>query len=268
MTSRTAELVAIPFRAMRRAILWWAVGLAAIVAATVAFWPAFQGSSGISQAIDQLPSGIVEAFGLQDFGSPAGFLRGNLYELLIPLLLSLAAIALVNGQTAGEESSGRLELVLAQPVGRRPIFAGRAVAVLIALLVITIVLAATQLVSDAVVGLSIQTGYLMATIVLCALLGVLYGSLAFAVAGLFPRPSLVLGIGVAVAVGGYLVAALFPLSSVLAPWRHLSPWDWALGGDPLGQATEAWRYVALVVPSLILVAVGLVGVERRDVEAP
>ena len=267
MSGRGAELVVGPLRSMRRAIFWWAVGLASLVAVTVAFWPAFRGSSGISQAIDQLPAGIVSAFGLADFGTPAGFLRGNLYELFLPLLLVGAAVALVNGQTAGEEAAGRLELFLAQPVDRRAIFLGRGIAALVALLVITAVLAIGQVAIDAVAGLQIETGRLLATIALCALLGTLYGSLAFAVAGLRARPSLVLGIGIGLALAGYIVAALLPLSSVLAPWRHLSPWDWAFGGDPLVGATEPWRYVALAVPSVLLVAIGLWSVARRDIAA-
>ena len=47
------------------------------------------------------------------------------------------------------------------------------------------------------------------------------------------RPGIVLGVGMALAVAGYVAVALFPLSDVLEPWKHASPWDWALGGDPL-----------------------------------
>jgi hypothetical protein len=52
---------------------------------------------------------------------------------------------------------------------------------------------------------------------------------------------------------------------VLAPWRHISPWDWAFGGNSLEQATDLWRYAALAVPSVILTAIGLVAVTRRDI---
>ncbi len=267
MNGLSAELVVGPIRAMRRATFWWSVGLGSLIAVTVAFWPAFQGSSGISQAIDQLPAGVVSAFGLQDFATPAGFLRGNLYELFLPLLLTGAAVALVSSKTAGEEASGRLELLLAQPVDRRAVFLGRAIAALVALLVITIIVAAAQIAMDAAVGLQIDLGHLLATVALCGLLAALHGSLALAVAGLRARPSLVLGVGIGVALAGYVVAALFPLSSVLAPWRHISPWDWALGGDPLAGATEAWRYVALGIPSVLLAAMGLRSVTRRDIAA-
>jgi hypothetical protein len=68
-----------------------------------------------------------------------------------------------------------------------------------------------------------------------------------------------------VGVAGYLVVALFPLNATLAPWRHLSPWDWAFGGDPLAQVTALWRYFALAGPAVALVALGGVGFSRRDV---
>ena len=147
------------------------------------------------------------------------------------------------------------------------IFLGRAIATLVALAVITIAITAVQVGADAVVGLQIELGYLLSTIVLCALLAVFHGSLALAIAGLRGRPALVMGIGLAVALAGCLVVALFPLSSVLAPWEHLSPWDWAFGGGPLEHATEAWRHLALAVPSVVLAGIGVVAVARRDIAA-
>ncbi|MDR3546076.1 MAG: hypothetical protein P4L30_09970, partial [Candidatus Limnocylindrales bacterium] len=190
-----------------------------------------------------------------------------LYEIFIPLLLAGAAIALVNGQTAGDEVAGRLELYLAQPVDRRAFFLGRAIAAFIALAVITVVLVAVQLGADALFDLSIALDRVLSTLALCALLALLHGSLAVAIAGLRARPTFVLGAGVGIAVAGYVVAALFSLSSELAPLRHLSPWDWAFGGNPLEQATDAWRYAALAVPSVALVAIGLLAVTRRDITA-
>ena len=145
MNALILELVGGPLRAMRRATFWWCLGLSALVAATISIWPAFRGSSGISQAIDQLPSGVVQAFGLADFGTPAGFLRANLYGFFVPLLIVIAAVVLANGQTASEEASGRMELYLAQPIDRRSALLGRAVAAVMAVVVICLVLGLAQL---------------------------------------------------------------------------------------------------------------------------
>ena len=110
-----------------------------------------------------------------------------------------------------------METYLSQPVTRQSVFLGRTVALLAWLVVMTGFILIVQLASDAVVGLQIDTMRVASTVVLCGLLALLFGTLALAIAGWLPRPPLVLSVGIAVAVGGYLVAALFPLSDPLDP---------------------------------------------------
>jgi ABC-2 type transport system permease protein len=264
---RALELVAVPLRGARRAGVVWGLSLAALIALTVAFWPAFRDEPELSNLVAGLPQPLVEAFGLTEFGTPAGFLSGNLYAVLVPLMLAIAGVLLMNGQTASDEDAGRMEAYLAQPVRRGSLFVGRAVAVALWLVVIGALMLAAQLIADSVVGLSIGLDRVVATVVLCILLGAFHAGLAALIAGWTGRPGLVLGIGMAVAVFGYVAIALFPISDVLEPWRHASPWDWALGGRPLSTATEAWRYVALGAPTVILVALGTWLFGRRDIQA-
>jgi ABC-2 type transport system permease protein len=266
VSSRRWELVMGPARAIRRGGFLWAVSLAALVVVTVAFWPAFKGSA-VTEVLNQMPPGLVQAFGLQDFGTPAGYLRGNLYDFFVPLLMAGAAVGFANGVTAGEEDAGRLEVLLAQPVSRRAVFAGRAAA---AFAWVAIVAAGTligQLAIDPLVGLDIGLDRLVPTIVLCALLGFLHAGLALALAGIIARPSLVLGGGIFVAVAGCTIASLLPLSEFLKPWARLSPWNWALSGDPLVNPTELWRYAALGLPAVGLALLGIWAFGRRDVRA-
>ena len=131
----------------------------------------------------------------------------------------------------------------------------------------TVFLLLLQLASDAVAGLEIDTARVISTVVLCGLLALLFGALALAVAGWLPRPSVVLSIGIAATVGGYVVAALLPLSDPVAPLSWLSPWKWAFGGDPLVHAAEPWRYVALLLPACALIGIGVAGFIRRDIRA-
>jgi ABC-2 type transport system permease protein len=264
---RALELVAVPLRGARRAGVVWGLSLAALIALTVAFWPAFRDEPELSNLVAGLPQPLVEAFGLTEFGTPAGFLSGNLYAVLVPLMLAIAGVLLMNGQTASDVDAGRMEAYLAQPVRRGSLFVGRAVAVALWLVVIGALMLAAQLIADSVVGLSIGLDRVVATVVLCILLGAFHAGLAALIAGWTGRPGLVLGIGMAVAVFGYVAIALFPISDVLEPWRHASPWDWALGGRPLSTATEAWRYVALGAPAVILVALGTWLFGRRDIQA-
>lgn len=267
MNARSLELLLGPMRAVRRAGLLWAGSVAALVVMTVAFWPSFKGSTGMTEILDQMPSGLVQAFGLQDFGTAAGYLRGNLYALLVPLLFAGAGIGFANSLTASEEDAGRFEILLAQPVSHRAVFLGRAVAVFVWVGLLALSTAAVQLATDPIVGLSIGLDRLASTLVLCGLLGLFHAGLALAMAGFRARPATVLGVGLFVAVAGCTVASLFPISEPLKPLAHLSPWDWALAGDPLVNATEAWRYLALGVPAVGLTLLGVFLFGRRDVRA-
>jgi ABC-2 type transport system permease protein len=239
-----------------------------MIVATVAFWPAFRGSSGLDRALAILPPAMLEAFGLQDFASPAGYLRGGLYDVVVPLMFAAAGVMFANNATAGEEDAGRLELWLAQPVTRRAVFAGRILAVLLWLAVLGFVVLASQLASDAIFGLEIAMARIVETVILCTLLGAFYAGVALAIAGISARPGLVLSIGLGLALAGYLVAALFPLSDALDAWTRISPWDWAFGGEPLSKPADPIRYVALVASTAALLVVGRVAFTRRDVRSP
>jgi ABC-2 type transport system permease protein len=266
-TGRWLELVVGPFRASWRAGAGWTIAFVLLVVSTVAFWPAFKGSAALDQAFQTIPKGVLEAFGLQDFTSPAGYLRGGLYEVIVPLMFAAAGVLFANSATAAEEDAGRLELLLAQPIKRRAFLAGRSLAILGWIVALAIVVLVAQVLSDAAFGLEIADSRIVSTIVLCGLLGAVYAALAIAIAGIVARPGLVLSVGLTLSLVGYLVAALFPLSDVLAPWAHISPWDWALGGDPLVNPAEPWRYATLAVPSLALVIVGIAAFDRRDIRS-
>ena len=267
MSGTSAELTLGPIRAIRRTTILWAIFIAALVAVTVAVWPAFRDSTAVNDIMNNMPSGIVKAFGLEGFGTPAGFLRGNLYDFFIPLLVAGAAVGFANSLTAGEEDAGRLEVVLAQPVTRQAVFAGRAVAVFAGTLLVVVATAVVQFASDAAVNLQIGSDKLLATLVLSGLLGLFHGGLSLAIAGIRARPSVVLGVGLAVAVAGALVAMIFPLSDALRPLAQASPWNWAFDGDPLVNGAEAWRYAALGVPAVAMAVFGIWAFGRRDVSA-
>jgi len=267
MSGRRLQLVVGPFEAAWRAGLGWSVVFVLMVVGTVAFWPAFRDSAELGEMLSEIPPALLEAFGMEDLLSAAGYLRGGLYDVVVPLMFAAAGVMLANSASAGEEDAGRLELWLAQPVTRQAVFVGRVAAVLGWLALLALVTLASQLVSDAAFGLEIADARVVETVALCALLGALYAGLAFAVAGITGRPGPVLALGLGLALVGYLVAALFPLSDLLEGWAWLSPWDWALGTDPLVSPTEPLRLVALATGTAALLAVGGIAFARRDVRS-
>jgi ABC-2 type transport system permease protein len=187
--------------------------------------------------------------------------------VIVPLMFAAAGVMFANSATAAEEDAGRLELFVAQPVSRRSVMFGRSLAVAAWIATLAAIVLASQLLSNVAFDLEIGIDRIVSTVMLCGLLGGFFAGLAIAVAGLVGRPGPVLAVGLGLAIVGYLVEALFPLSNILESWARLSPWEWALGGDPLVNDAEPWRFAALTLPALALVAVGVLAFDRRDLRS-
>jgi ABC-2 type transport system permease protein len=120
----TPELLHRGEHSLRRSALWWGLGIVALSVVTVAFWPSLEGTEALNDLIESSPE-LMEAFGAVDLSTAAGYLDGQLYALMLPLLLSAMAIAMTSAITSGDEGAGRLELLHALPVSRRAVWPSR-----------------------------------------------------------------------------------------------------------------------------------------------
>jgi ABC-2 type transport system permease protein len=120
---------------------------------------------------------------------------------------------------------------------------------------------------DPLVGLDLSFGRLVAAVVFLVLLGVFHGWLALAVGASVPSRALAIGVPTALAAAGYLVNGLHGLAGWLDPFRFLSPF-WLVGTSPLQNGIDLWGALVVVAASVVVLAVGSLLVERRDLETP
>lgn len=244
-------------RLVRPSVVGWSVGIGAyafliglLVSDMVEF---FRDSPQLVELLEQLGLGALDT--AEQF-------------LGLPFSIIAVFVALVAAQQAGaireEEAAGRLETLLARPLGRSTWLAGRVAAAASALVLVALV-----------VGVAAGSGVVLRGE------SVDGGRLAIATANLLPVAVLFLGLGVAVyglrprltsAVVHGLVVSSFVLEFVgsvldlpewllaLSPFHHLQP---APAVDPdVGSAA-----VMLAVAALAL-AVGVVAFRRRDLAGP
>ena len=260
----TNELVRRGVHALLRTTFWWGFGVLLLAIVNVAFWPSFEGSAALESFEDM--GAALEAFGAQNMATPAGYLDGQMYALMLPLLLSGMAIAGLSAITAGDEDAGRMEVLLALPVHRRTVwltrwFAGAAG-------VASIALATTVAMAVALPTFSLEEaglGRVAAATAGCALLALFHGSVAFAAAGAGARRGLAAGLAIAMLLAGYLMALVLPLADAFAWARSCSPWHWALAEQPVSEGVPVGGTVALVLLTAALAGGGALAVERRDV---
>ncbi len=145
-------------RDRRRSLTSWALGIGVYVAMIVAFWPSIRGSSEITKAIENYPAAMKEFFGgaaAFDYTRPGGFLNTQLFSLLLPLLIGAFAIGYGASTLAGEQESGRLDLVLALPLKRSRIVTEKTTALAAGVAALTLLSALVILIVGALVDLHI-----------------------------------------------------------------------------------------------------------------
>ncbi|MDQ1104111.1 ABC-2 type transport system permease protein [Nocardioides zeae] len=263
--SSTSELVNRGLQAQRRATVVWTVALLLLAASVVSVWPSMEESGSLDSLSSGLSPDVAAAFGLDQIATASGYLRGNLYAVLLPLLLGLMALTAATSLTAGDEEAGRLELLLALPVRRRTVFLTRLLTVVVSLAVVSVLVGLLVAGWVAALDMDVSTTGVAAGTTATSLLAALHACLAYAAACSGLSRSATMAVAGGVLVLGYLLHAIAPLSSALEPLAVVSPWEWALGSNPLETGFDPVGLLALLVASVVVTAVGTALVERRDV---
>ena len=250
----------------RRSLLGWTVAIVAVAAGYGAFWPYVQ-SPEMAQALEAYPKAVLDALDF-DLLTAAGYLRGSVYGLLVPLLLAIFAISAGTRTIAGDEESGTLDLVLAHPVSRGRLAVQRFAAVVVQTFVIYLLLLLAMLALTGPAGFDgVTATEFAATNLQLALFGVCFGALAFAIGAATGSRSLALWGSAAVAVLAYVAKALVAQVDGLDWVRKLSPFDWFIGGDPLSNGLQATGSLLLLGSSVVLFALGALRFANRDLSA-
>lgn len=264
MSAQVREIVVRGLRTVRRSAVWWTFGLVTFIVINLAFWPSLEDSEALTAFGDM--EAFLEAFGAQNIATPAGYVDGQVYALLVPLLLSAMSITVVSGLTAGDEAAGRLELVHALPIGRRSVWLGRWATSMLMLLGVAIVSGAVTVASLPVFSLTeVGADRIVGATIGCTLLAAFHGSVAYAAAGVGASRGLSAGLGIFVLVAGYIVSFVLPIADSLAGAQEWSPWYWALGDQPVTNGVDIGGLLVVAAITAVLVAIGTAAVERRDI---
>lgn len=122
-------------RSRRNGIIGWALGLSLLPAIYVAIYPQFEDDLAGMQDILDLE--IYKAMGM-NFGTFEDWLASTIINL-IPIILAIYAVLDATGTLAGDEDSGKLELIVALPIKRWQIVTVKAIAHGIALFLILLI---------------------------------------------------------------------------------------------------------------------------------
>ena len=263
----SAELVRKAVRDHRGATLGWTAALVLTLALQLSIYPAVRDAAAdLQRVLENYPPALRSMFQMgSDFGTGIGYLRTEMFGVVVPVLLIGLAIGQGASAIAAEEQHGTLDLLLANPIPRRRLVLARAGAIALDVLAAAAVLAVVLLAGSWLAGLSAPVGRVLAAVAATGLLAALFGALALAVGAATGRRGVALGTAVAAALVSFLLDSLGGMAGWLADWRVLSPFHLASPAEALQGDLGLGGVVVVVALTVLFGGVAAAAFERRDI---
>lgn len=263
------QVITLTLRTMRerwRSTFGWGLGLALIGVVQLAVYPSVAKSSESMQAfVNEWPEAFREAFGLDAYATGAGFLNAEMFSMMIPLVLIAVATSGAAAATAGEEDRGTADLLLSLPISRGRVVYAKVLASVAAVLLVAASTLLVIAVGSPVADLDVGVANLAAGIGMTVLLALFFGAVTLVVGAATGKRTAALGAGVGLALAAFLLNALAPMADWLEPWQKASPFQWALGDNPLLNGMDWPMACLLLAASVALVVVADLAYHRHDI---
>jgi len=245
-------------------MLGWGLSIGALGLLLIPFYDVFlEQQESMLQLIEGYPKALLAFFGdIANFFSPAGYL--DTYLSFLPPIVGIFGVLAGSGLVARDEESGRLDLVLAQPVGRSALFFGRLAA---------FAAAAVAIATLSWLGFSVPLGSTaldltwgqMALPFLSLLMQMLtYGALALLLSMLLPSRGQAGSVAGLVMVASYFLTSLSKINEDLEIIAQLLPHHYYQSGSAVTGLNLTW-FFGLLTASVVMVLLAWVLFLRRDI---
>lgn len=247
----------------RKQVIIWIVAIIGFCMLILTLFPTFRDTFG--EALQNVPEGLRDLMGdANAYRSIEGYMDTILFSRIVFLSLILGIVA-ANGLLSSEETDGRLQTLLTQPISRTSIYWQKYLGLAVFILLCLVGMVVGSILGTLVVGelSNVNILRLLSGVVMIWLLTMTFASLTFAMGGIKK------GIGGLLA--GFLAFALFLIDSlaetatVLKNINKLSPFNYY--NDP-GIMTSGinWKHALLLLAgSLVLAVIGWLVFKKRDV---
>ncbi len=252
---------------MRRGLIWWSIGLILINLMIVLIFPSIEESSAaLTEYMENLPPAMTALFGdIANFTTMEGYLGLELFSFFLPALTLGFGIAYGGSAIGSEEDTGTLDALLSYPITRRSVLTQKFGAIIVFAALVLVASTIGLLLGIAMVDSSIDIVNLAAAVLNVGLLTLLFGTLTLALTGVGLNRGAASGIAAGLAAITYLMNTLAPLANLPDVVRHVTPWYYYDAVEVLQSGPEPLNAGVLLVGIVILLVIGLVGFQRRDI---
>jgi ABC-2 type transport system permease protein len=265
MEAAMLRLLLQEFRFRRNGIIGWGIGLCLFPALYVGLYPSLADQMENFYKILDVP--LYQALGIS-MSSFEGYLASTVTNIM-PVILCIYAVLNGTGTLAGEEDSGRLELIVALPIPRWQIVAVKAVALGIALFTILAIAAAGAALTLVVIGRQVETAVTPVVLYFSLLaawpLAMALGMISLFLGAFSPSRRTAAMLATVVVIASYLGSNLTGMISSLEPVRNLFLFHfYEATAEALEQGQQAGNLLVLLAVALVAFGAAFTFFQRRD----
>ncbi len=198
------------------------------------------------------------------YSTPEGYLATEFFTA-VPITLVIFAIVAGTAATAGEESAGTLDMLLAQPIRRRRVIVEKALGIGAAVSVALLAGLPGIYLGQLFVDMDISPWRTLAATIVTLPLLYLFAALAMLLGAALPTRATAVAAATALAVLAYVVYTVGALVDALSGVRKITPFYWSDASKALVGDFEVWRTLVLLGVCIGLVALASWAFERRDI---
>ena len=214
-----------------------------------------------------LPEVFLSIMGIPEGADVASLAVGVLYGFYGALTLAGLAVSMGSSSVAGEERDGTIGLLLGNPKSRTNVLVSKAASMLLLVGLGALALwGAAPLIAgilDVRMG-GMQVGPYALHLFVNALF---YGFLAMAIGAWTGKRGLASGVSAGVMALGFVAVGIFP---IIEGWENVAkvfPWYYFDNGQPVINGIQWGDLAVLMGAIVVLAAIALVGVNRRDLRS-
>lgn len=249
----------------RSFIIGWGLGLAFIGYLMTIFYPAFHQDNGITELVKQLPPAFKGLVGnLDNLKELSTYLGSQLFDVRIPIFLSVLTILLAVGLTVGEEDKGQLRILVGLPLSRTRIVLSKWLALVVICIIASLATIAGILVGLVFIKESLDYTVLLRLGSMMLLLSVAIATLIFGIGLATGKKGLTTAVGVLITVGSFLVTTFAAAVDWLQPYEKLSILHYFPAPDIAKGTIDVNNIIVYGAIIVVFLVVALLFFRRRD----
>lgn len=261
------NLVMKTLRDKRFFILGWSLGLLFLGFAMTTFFPSFSGGQ-IDGLLETLPPALQGLVGnLQDWRELPGYLGSQIFDIRLPIFVSILSILLAVSLTVGEEDKGQLRTLIALPISRRKIVFAKWLAMMTICFVAALATVIGVEIGLLVINESVDQMVLVRLGLFTWLLVASLATIIFAIGLSTGKRALTTAVAIILTIGSFLLSTFAQAVDWLEKYEPLSFFHYFPAVD-IANGTVEWGNVAFYAVCLIVALLAtLIFFPRRDVKS-